>query len=73
MKFTRVIFEIIFHCTLYIACHPKCRNCLDTSSDDKCLSCSSGYLLPYIGTLFGPCVENCPDQYYLMESGICGS
>ncbi|XP_035217440.1 extracellular matrix protein FRAS1-like [Stegodyphus dumicola] len=52
------------------ACHPDCRTCLGGAAKDKCLSCSSGYLLPYIGTHFGPCVDECPPQYFL-DSGIC--
>ncbi|XP_071043236.1 extracellular matrix organizing protein FRAS1 [Parasteatoda tepidariorum] len=52
-------------------CHADCRSCLGGSSADKCLTCSSGYLLPYIGTHFGPCVENCPSGYFLSEDGVC--
>ncbi|KAG8187463.1 hypothetical protein JTE90_009532 [Oedothorax gibbosus] len=52
-------------------CHPDCRTCLGGSSNDKCLTCTSGYLLPYVGTHFGPCVENCPKKHYLTNTGIC--
>ncbi|GFY26068.1 extracellular matrix protein FRAS1 [Trichonephila clavipes] len=52
-------------------CHPDCRSCLGGASKDKCLTCSSGYLLPYIGTHFGNCVEECPVGYYLTDNGNC--
>ncbi|XP_055951488.1 extracellular matrix organizing protein FRAS1-like [Argiope bruennichi] len=52
-------------------CHPDCRACLGGPSKDKCLTCSSGYLLPYIGTHFGSCVEECPTGYYLTADGTC--
>ncbi|GFY74626.1 extracellular matrix protein FRAS1 [Trichonephila inaurata madagascariensis] len=52
-------------------CHPDCRSCLGGASKDKCLTCSSGYLLPYIGTHFGNCVEECPIGYYLTDNGNC--
>ncbi|GIY36864.1 extracellular matrix protein FRAS1 [Caerostris extrusa] len=42
-------------------------------SKDKCLTCSSGYLLPYIGTHFGNCVEECPAGYYLTNDGNCAA
>ncbi|GIY35545.1 extracellular matrix protein FRAS1 [Caerostris darwini] len=54
-------------------CHPDCRACLGGPSEDKCLTCSSGYLLPYIGTHFGNCVEECPAGYYLTSDGNCAA
>ncbi|GBM72904.1 hypothetical protein AVEN_157543-1 [Araneus ventricosus] len=52
-------------------CHPDCRACLGGPSKDKCLTCSRGYLLPYIGTHFGSCVDECPAGYYLTADGNC--